>query len=223
MFESNGYERLRCPVMLDKPVVCDNVNLPLGEYRFTISKRSGNIFLPSLIELASGRFFSGDENELRFLGKQIQLCSITIIPSSGEEQSVDIRPSFIDRLKFEGVEYVDSEEQECAIYTGTMYFIGPDGNRHEYSWKEGENRYHTQMYQVNPVRIVYINDSVLGITDLEGDGLYYVRLFDRALMQNIYQLTDRCPPPNSDPNSQRYDVGDLYAYTTIKERMPAYV
>ena len=34
---------------------------------------------------------------------------------------------------------------------------------------------------VNPVRIVYISDTALCITDPDGDGLYYYNYYDRSL------------------------------------------
>ena len=43
---------------------------------------------------------------------------------------------------------------------------------------------------VNPVRIVYISDTALCITDPDGDGLYYYNYYDRSLESVVFALTD---------------------------------
>ena len=67
---------------------------------------------------------------------------------------------------------------------------------------------------VNPVRIVYISDTSLSITDPDGDGLYYYSYYDRGLESVVYSLTDH---EYTKVNKQRYSNADLYSYRT--ERM----
>ena len=72
-----------------------------------------------------------------------------------------------------------------------------------------------RIYQINPVRIIYINDSTLSIThdtgDPEdpGDGFYYYNYFDKYARVDVYQITDREPTKY---NRDRYYLADLYAY-----------
>ena len=92
--EGTEYEKT-FDLQLDETVIADNLNLPLGEYRYQISKRSVNLFSTQLQTIASGKFLVGDENELRFLHHIIQIDSITF-------------------------EDDDQYETECRRYNGTQ-------------------------------------------------------------------------------------------------------
>ena len=62
---------------------------------------------------------------------------------------------------------------------------------------------------VNPVRIVYISDTLLCITDSEGDGLYYYNYYDRETESVVYALTDY---EYTKANKHKYSNADLYSY-----------
>ena len=66
---------------------------------------------------------------------------------------------------------------------------------------------------VNPVRIVYISDTALCITDPDGDGLYYYNYYDRSLESVVFALTDH---EYTKANKQKYSNADLYSYRTEK-------
>ena len=202
-------------LLLENELIAEGVELPLGEYKYSISKQSGNIFSMQLSKLAEGRLFVGDINELRFLKSIIQIDTITFEDDTKYE-AVKIRPCFIDQIKYKGIQYDGSEDRDCPIYTGIMYYIGNNGKRHEYSYEEIIDEKGHRLYQINPVRIVFINDSTLSITHETGipyepgDGFYYYRYFDKNAMVNVFQITDWEPTRF---NKDKYYLADLYSYT----------
>lgn len=64
------------------------------------------------------------------------------------------------------------------------------------------------------MKIVFINDHTLSITNEDGDGIYYYRYFDKLLVENRYYLTDREPTID---NQSYYYLADLFTYR--KDRM----
>ena len=78
---------------------------------------------------------------------------------------------------------------------------------------------HFDLYQINPVRIIFINDSILSITHdtgdpLEpGDGFYYYKYFDKYAGVTVYQITDWEPAKF---NRDKYYLADLYSYSRKK-------
>lgn len=202
-------------LQLDNELIADGIELPLGEYRYSISKQSGNLFAMQLTRLVGGSLFVGDVNELRFLKSIIQIDTITFEDDTKYE-AVKIRPCYIDQIEYQGIRYEGSEDRECPIYTGVMYFVSDSGKRHEYSYEDTIDEKGHRLYQINPVRIVFINDRTLSIThetgdpDEPGDGFYYYRYFDKYAMVNVHQLTDWEPTRF---NRDKYYLADLYSYT----------
>ena len=202
-------------LQLDNELIADGIELPLGEYRYSISKQSGNLFAMQLTRLVGGSLFGGDVNELRFLKSIIQIDTITFEDDTKYE-AVKIRPCYIDQIEYQGIRYEGSEDRECPIYTGVMYFVSDSGKRHEYSYEDTIDEKGHRLYQINPVRIVFINDRTLSIThetgdpDEPGDGFYYYRYFDKYAMVNVHQLTDWEPTRF---NRDKYYLADLYSYT----------
>lgn len=200
---------------LDEEIITEDLRLPLGEYKYTIAKQSGNLFALQMIDIASGSLFVGDANELRFLKHIIQIDTITFEDDSKYE-AVKIRPCYVDHIEYKGVQYCGSEGRECPVYSGIMFFISDSGKRHEYSFADRQDEKGHQIYQVNPVRVVYINDSTLSITLDTGDpedpgyGFYYYRYYDRYAKVNVYQITDWEPTKF---NKDKYYLADLYSYT----------
>ncbi|MBQ6482360.1 MAG: hypothetical protein IJI45_14695 [Anaerolineaceae bacterium] len=194
---------------LNEELIADDLQIPLGEYKYTISKQSGNLFFLQLIPITSGSFCVGDINELRFLNRTIQIDTITFEDST-KSAAVKIRPCFIDKIEYKGLQYVGSEDRKCPVYSGILYFISESGKRHEYSYTDKTDGKGHLLYQMNPVKIVYINDSTLSLTQDTGDGFYYNRFFDKRTMTNVYQLTDWEP---TDKTKGNYYLADLYSYT----------
>ena len=211
--EGSEFERT-FNLQLENELIAENVELPIGEYKYSISKQSGNLFAMQLTPIICGSLFVGDANELRFLKKIIKIETITFEDDTKYED-VKIRPCYIDQIEYKGIRYVGSEDRECPVYTGVMYFVNDSGKRHEYSYEDTIDEKGHRLYQINPVRIVYINDSTLSIThetgDPEdpGDGFYYYRYFDRWKNVDIYQLTDWEPTRF---NKDKYYLADLYSY-----------
>lgn len=216
--EGTKFERV-FNLQLENELIAEGIELPLGEYKYSISKQSGNLFAMQLTKLESGSLFVGDVNELRFLKHIIQIDTITFEDNT-KYDAVKIRPCYIDQIEYQGIRYEGSEDRECPIYTGVMYFMGDSGKRHEYSYADTTDAKGHRLYQINPVRIVFINDRTLSIThetgvpDEPGDGFYYYRYYDKYAMNNVYQLTDWEP---TSFNRDKYYLADLYSYTSIKK------
>ena len=87
----------------------------------------------------------------------------------------------------------DTSEGYCPVYSGILYTTGYHGERYEFSYDVHTNKKGITKMLVNPVRIVYISNTALCITDPDGDGLYYY---------NYYA------------NKQKYSNADLYSYRT---------
>lgn len=202
-------------LQLEDKLISEGIELPVGEYKYSISKQSGNLFATQLTRLVSGSLYVGDINELRFLNRIIHIDSIAFEDDTKYE-AVKIRPCYIDHIEYQGIQYDGCEGRECPIYTGVLYFVSDSGKRHEYSYEDTIDEKGHRLYQINPVRIVFINDSTLSIThetgkpDEPGDGFYYYRYFDKYAMVNVYQLTDWEPTKF---NKDKYYLADLYSYT----------
>ena len=189
----------------------NNIDIPLGKYDYRIVKESTNIFSVEEDILAEGTLIIGDEDAFRFTDSIIRITSISN-EDNGQLQNVEIRGTYIKNIEYDGIQYVDSEERECAVYKGTMFYMGKSGIHHIYSFEEKIDGTHT-VYKVNPVKIVFINEHTISITNDEGDGLYYYRYFNRDNMTNVYLITDREPEVNSQGN---YYLADLYLYQKEK-------
>lgn len=211
--EGTEYEK-SYPLKLDEELIDEQLHLPIGEYSYCIQKQSGNLFDMRMVSLSRGSLYTGDINELRFLNSMIQIDTITF-EDNARYGDVKIQPCFIDHITYKGIQYVLSEERECPVYSGILFFVSADGKRHEYSYRDGIDEKGHRRYQINPVRIVYINDSTLSITQDTGDpedpggGFYYNRYLNRQTMENVYQLTDWEPTRET---RDKYYLADLYTY-----------
>ena len=200
-------------------VISDASGFEEGEYKYVIYKKSGNIFSTEQQILARGSFYAGDENEHRFKGKYIELTSITSESKiNGSLKVVSIKPSYIDNIKFEGVQKVKSEDRECPVYSGILYFIAPNSHkRKEYSYSKCMSDDGMALCKVNLVRIIYINDTTVNVTDDDGDGLIYRRMYSRAELKNYYYITDwDSDAPQNRPYRDNYDAVDLFSYKAVK-------
>ena len=105
----------------------------------------------------------------------------------------------------------DTSEGYCPVYSGILYTTGYHGERYEFSYDVHTNKKGITKMLVNPVRIVYISDTALCITDPDGDGLYYYNYYDRRLESVVFALTDY---EYTKANKQKYSNADLYSYRT---------
>ena len=197
---------------LGNDLLAADIDIPIGEYRFSIQKASENLFSTAKEELETGTFCVGDENELRFLHKVIQIDAIT--PWGSEKvASVAIDRCYIEDVVYHGIENIPAEDGECPVYTGTLVYPLEDGKKYIYSSEERENKRGQLLYKVNPVKIIYLNQNALSITNEDDDGLYYVkylRKIDQFAKRAAYQITDREPTKETE---KHYFNADLYLYT----------
>ena len=47
-----------------------------------------------------------------------------------------IKNTYIDQITYHGIQYVDSEDRECPVYSGIMFFMGQSGEHHDFSFDE---------------------------------------------------------------------------------------
>ncbi len=186
-------------------------DIPIGNFRYEISIQSGGLFKRTKEVIAIGDCIIGDQNLLRFMNRRIVVDSITD-EFNEEAGHILIRTCYIDQIRFSGME--DTSEGYCPVYSGVLYTTGYHGERYEFSYDTHTNKRGITKMMVNPVRIVYISDTALCITDADGDGLYYYNYYDRDLGSIIYALTDH---EYTKVNKHKYSNADLYSYRT--ERM----
>lgn len=186
-------------------------NMPIGNYHYEISIQSGGLFRRIKEIVATGNCIIGDKNLLRFMNRRIIVESITDMIKEKAGHIV-IRTCYIDQIRFCGME--ETSEGYCPIYKGILFTLGYHGERYEFSYDVHTNKKGISKMMVNPVRIVYISDTTLCITDSDGDGLYYYNYYDRNLESVVYALTDR---EYTKANEGKYSSADLYLYRT--ERM----
>ena len=183
-------------------------DMPIGNYRFEISIQTGGLFKRTKEVVAAGDCIIGDQNLLRFMNRRIVVESIT---DAFKEDTghILIRTCYIDQIQYRGME--DTSEGYCPVYSGILYTTGNHGERYEFSFDVHTNKKGITKMLVNPVRIVYISDTSLCITDPDGDGLYYYHYYDRSLESVVFSLTDY---EYTKTNKQKYSNADLYAYRT---------
>ena len=182
--------------------------MPIGNYPYEISILSGGMFRKTKEKIAEGDCVVGDQNALRFMNRRIVIEAITD-EFKEEAGHIVIRPCCIDHIMFQGME--DTSEGYCPVYSGIMYTTGYHGERYEFSFDEHTNSRGVTKMMVNPVRIVFVGDNSLCITDSEGDGLYYYYYYDRDFECTVYALTDH---EYTKMNKHKYSNADLYSYRT---------
>ena len=200
------------PLNLDDETAIASSDLPLNEYKYQIIKESESIFMADEEVVYSGTLLIGDKNALRFQNSMIKIESITY-ERGGDLRSVSIRNTHINRIEYEGVQFIGSEDRECPVYRGVMFYMGKDMIPHDFSFIDSESDNGILIYKLNPVKIIYINEHTLSITNEDDDGIYYYRYFDKDLMANYYSITDREPTKK---NENMYHLADLFTYS--KER-----
>ena len=183
-------------------------DMTIGNYRYEISILSGSLFKKVKEVIAEGDCVVGDQNLLRFRNRRIVIDAITDEFNEGAGH-ITIRTCYIDKIEFQGME--DTSEGYCPVYSGVMYTTGYGGGRYEFSFDNHTNKRGVTKMMVNPVRIVYISDIALCITDSDGDGLYYYHYYDRYLENTVYAMTDH---EYTKQNKHTYANADLYSYRT---------
>lgn len=187
------------------------VDLLSDQYSYQLSIRSGGRFKKKISVIASGECIVGDINASRFKDKLIQIYSL-ISDDEAEQGYLNIAPCYIEDIRYQGIQ--ETTEGRCPVYQGSLFRISKKDGSKKYFSDSNEKNTQIDYQKVNPVRIVYINDSVLSITDQEEDGLYYYWYRDKYTGIFMCSLTDREP---SQYSKYKYNTADLYSYFTISE------
>lgn len=138
--------------------------------------------------IAQDTQFFGNPNKFRFENKTIQISEVTEDVEDGSRPK-QIKPVFIENIRYISRDYVPSEDGIFDIYEGQMFFFRIDGSKKQYSSKYYDYKNNT-FYKVNPVRIIYINDRFLRIVNEDDEGLY---CYDNFGTKPRLELTDREP------------------------------
>lgn len=213
----NGFSQ-SYPLDLNEELIANSVSLTLGEYKYKITKDSGNIFMPVSELITEGVFYVGDANELRFLNHRIEIGKVSFYDNySDRVMQTDIVKICVDNLHFVGMEKV-GDDGELPIYTGTVFFENKHGERKEFSAIQGVVD-GVKLMKVNPVRVALLNDTVLSLVDSEGecfdegDGFYCYSFRDKDTGEIKYSFTDR---EYVECNKKFYRGVDLYIYKREK-------
>ena len=195
---------------LDESTECFDLpdEMAIGNYRYEISILSGSLFKKERKVVAKGDCVIGNPDLLRFRNRRIAIYAVTD-EFNEEAGHISITPCYIDHLEFLGIQ--ETSEGNCPVYSGILYTVGYHGERYEFSYEEHVNSRGVKKMMVNPVRIVYIGESALCITDSDGDGLYYYHYYNKYQDETIFALTDHEYTP---VNKRNYSNADLYLYRT---------
>lgn len=201
-------------VDLESTILVDNIPIEDGEYQYSIYRENNDLFSLEENELAVGILACGNYDKIRFNNSKIVIPQIVFDNSVGSGV-INILTAYIDNIHYdEELSKVENSEGICPTYFGTMYFINPDGKRHNYAFEDEKRSENDIRSKTNPVKIVYINESVLLITDEDDDALMYRFYYDRYTHEKIYHITDHKP---SSFDWGNYDSVDLLRYR--KERI----
>ena len=96
------------------------------------------------------------------------------------------------------------------VYSGILFRYKDGNNRKNFSSEAFTDERGITRYQVNPVRVIYIGERTMSITNSHREGFYYRKIFDE-MTKTEYSLTDRKP---NQKNENRYGSVDLFFYTT---------
>ena len=186
-------------VQIDKNIGYTDIpaSLEVGEYKYSISILMKNIFKKIRKEITSGVFTIGDINQIRFSQSYIVIKQITV----EDNGVINIKPCVIENIQFKGLE--NTPDGWCPVYQGDLYTKSYGNGKYYFSSKSCIKQSGVEMLIVNPVRIVYISDRSICITDQEKDGLYCYKNGNR------YEITDRS---FTEYNKSQYLVPDLYLY-----------
>lgn len=157
-----------------------------GEYTYSIVLESED---EELILAQETQFF-GNPNKYRFENKVIEIFEVTEDVEEGTKPQ-EIKPVYIENIKFIERNFVASEDGVFDIYEGQMFFVRPDVSKKYYSRKYYTNKQTGfSFYKINPVKIIYINEKLLRIVNEDDEGLY---CYDNFGTSPRLEITDREP------------------------------
>ncbi len=175
-----------------------------GEYTYFIVNKEHD---KEHIIAQDNQFFGNHQNKFRFEKKTIQVNEVTEDVEDGSRPQ-QIKPVYIENIKYISRDYIPSEDGIFDIYEGQMYFTRSDGTKKYYSSKYYDYK-NNSYYKVNPVKIIYINDRLLRIVNDDEEGLY---CYDNFGTTPRLELTDREPSRGA----KNYKDILFYVYGTNK-------
>ena len=140
------------PLIFDENRVTSLENFEDGEYSFSVVDIDQNAEV-----LAQDIQFFGNPNKYRFTNKTLEIHYVTE-DIEADSQKLEVKPVYVENIKYLKRDFVPSEDDIFDIYEGIMYYKRYDGSKKYYSNKY-EQRGNFTYYQVNPVLIIYINDT----------------------------------------------------------------
>ena len=139
------------------------------------------------VPVAEGHDFIGDIRKARFDDSIIQIDFVTE-DVEGSSVPVPIKTVYIDQIQYKETCYIDTEDGVYDVYSGCMYWVDWNGERHYYSFKYNDAK---SRYKINPVKIIYISNKYLRIVNEDNEGIYY---FYKDIPPNIgNEITDKEP------------------------------
>ena len=91
-----------------------------------------------------------------------------------------------------------------------MFYENDTGRRIEYSYIDTKDKNGIWREKVNPVKIIFINDTTLSLVSESNDGFSVYRKTERSMLRNVYQITDRV---QTLADEEDYDSADLYIFS----------
>ncbi len=140
--------------------------------------------------ISSGNCFIGNQSKARFSNRIIYIDRITEDTDTASA-AIDVKPVYIDQIKYIDTCYVPMEDDVYDVYTGCMYWTPYTGEKRYLSFKDktitNGNRIRRK-YKVNPVKIIYVSDRYLRIVTEDDEGIY---CFDNQFsLEPGYEITD---------------------------------
>ncbi|SDB07137.1 hypothetical protein SAMN02910298_00224 [Pseudobutyrivibrio sp. YE44] len=200
-----------CEMDIHNRIIKRDVDFEDGEYTYEIYRIAPQMLQHQI--LAEGKFVAGDVDKIRFKGYQIEIDQI-VFDNAIESGVKNIMKAYIDCIEYDSeLSKTECSEGICPRYTGIMYFINPEGKRHDYAFEKEIRSEKDIRLKTNPVHITYINDGVMLITDCDDDALMYRYYVDRITQRRIYHITDH---EMNDWEKDRYDSVDLVRYKRFR-------
>lgn len=193
------------PLTFNENWIADLSDFEDGDYSFSVVDLDHNKEV-----LAQDIQFFGNPNKFRFENKTIEIHYVTEDVDVGSKK-LEIKPVYVENIKYVKRDFVPSEGDVFDIYEGVMYCKRYDGTKKYYSNRYGQKGDFVY-YQINPVLIIYINDTYLRIVNQDEEGLY---CFDNRVETPRYEITDR--EPKTGAKSYRDILFYIYGVDAVKE------
>lgn len=184
------------PLSIGESLIAPNETIADGLYKCKIFSHDR-----LLVDFST---FIGDEKKARFADRIIKIEHVTE-DVENNSSVVNVKPVYIDQIKYVDTCYVETEDDIFDVYTGCMYWIDYKSDKRYFSFKYNDAR---SKYKVNPVKIIYISNRYLRIVNEDDEGIFY--------FNNEYSSTPGNEITDVEPNASARGYHDIlfYIYTT---------